>query len=252
MFRPRVALASLSGQSDATWAKHGAPYAGAAFLGGIAIDDPARSAARDMVTDRDREEFLPTNPFDFIEHEFQSLTETPLRPGINVRSTTPEPVRRVAEICHRHNAILEVNAHCRQDELCDVGCGESLLADTDRLLTQVSAAASTGAPVSVKVRAEVSNVSLPTVATAVFTAGADCLHVDAMDSEPVIQSITDHADEELFIIANNGVRDRASAYEYLRYGADAVSLGRPSDRPAVLQRVNDAVAEWFQVQGELI
>ncbi|MFT4923616.1 MAG: hypothetical protein ACI8XM_002844, partial [Haloarculaceae archaeon] len=39
LFEPRVALASLSGESDAAWARAGSAFAGAAFLGGIALDD---------------------------------------------------------------------------------------------------------------------------------------------------------------------------------------------------------------------
>ena len=54
MFEPRVALASLSGRSDAAWAEGAAAFAGAAVLGGIALDDPTREAAAELV-DRDRD-----------------------------------------------------------------------------------------------------------------------------------------------------------------------------------------------------
>jgi len=51
---------------------------------------------------------------------------------------------------------LEINAHCRQEELCAVvGCGETLLRDSDRLAEYVDRAAETGVTVGVKVRAEV-------------------------------------------------------------------------------------------------
>ena len=46
MFRPRVALASLSGEADAQWARAGAAHVGCAFLGGIALDESTRAAAR--------------------------------------------------------------------------------------------------------------------------------------------------------------------------------------------------------------
>jgi tRNA-dihydrouridine synthase len=52
----------------------------------------------------------------------------------------------------------------------------------------------------------------------------------------------------LFLVANNGVRDRPTVREYLKYGADAVSVGRPSDDPRVLSRVHEAVDEWFAEQ----
>ena len=242
MFEPRVALASLSGESDADWARTGAEYAGAAFLGAIALDAESRAAARKLV-ERDRNEFLPDDPLAFVDDQLAALDDAPLRPGFNVRSTTVEPVREVAGICAEHDAMLEVNAHCRQPELCAVGCGETLLADTGRLVEYVEAAADPGATVSVKVRTEVEGVDLAATARAVEEGGAEIVHVDAMDSEAVVADVVDATD--LFVIANNEVRDARSVREYLAYGADAVSVGRPSDRPAVLSRVRESTDRWF-------
>ena len=246
MFEPRLALASLSGQSDAEWAAAGAEWAGAAFLGGLCLDEPTRRAARGMVADRDRSEFRPPEPIAFVDDQLSALDGVDVRPGINVRSTTTEPVRETAAVAAEHDAILELNAHCRQEELCAVGAGETLLREPDRLAELVGAAAATGADVSVKVRTELDGVDLVAVAERVAAAGADALHVDAMDSEPVVAELA--AASELFLIANNGVRGRESVREYLDYGADAVSVGRPSDDPAVLARVADAVAEWVAEQ----
>lgn len=239
---PRVALASLSGESDAAWAARGANHAGLAFLGGIAIDEGSRRAAERLV-ERGRNEFLPDDPFAFVERELRALDDVPVRVGVNVRSASRAPIRDVAELCADHGALVEINAHCRQPELRAAGCGETLLRDAHRLCEYVETAATTGATVSVKLRAEVSGVSLPRTAQWVEAAGADVLHVDAMDSEPVIREISDATDA--FVIANNGVRDEATVTEYLDYGADAVSVGRPSDRPAVLRRVREATDAWF-------
>jgi TIM-barrel protein len=243
MFEPRLALASLSGEADSEWARAASDHAGAAFLGGIALDPRSRAAAAAMVADRDREEFLPADPIAFVDCELAALAEAPLRPAFNVRSTAVGPIREAAAVCARHDAILEINAHCRQPELCAAGCGETLLSDTDRLCRYVSAAAGTGAAVSVKARAEVAGVALPETAARIEHAGADAIHVDAMDSEAVIADVADTTD--LFVIANNGVRGRGTAREYLAHGADAVSVGRASDRPDVLAAVREATAEWF-------
>lgn len=194
MFSPRLSLASLSGESDAEWALRAVPYIGAAFLGGIAIDATAREAARSMVTDRERNEFLPPDPVSFIQAEFAALDGFPVRPAVNVRTTTVDPLRVVGDVCRDAGAILELNAHCRQEELCAVGCGESLLADTDRLTTFVEAAASTGATVGVKVRAEVPGVDVAETAGACNAAGAQVMHVDAMDSEAVIRDVREAFD----------------------------------------------------------
>jgi len=242
-FEPRLALASLSGEADAEWAAAAADLAGAAFIGGIALDGASREAARALV-DRDRREFLPDDPLQFIKHQLSALDEEPIQPGVNVRSTTVDPIREAAAICAAHDAILELNAHCRQLELREIGCGETLLADSDRLTKYVEAAAAEGAAVSVKVRTEVPGVDLPTLAQEIEEAGGDAVHVDAMDSEAVIRDVA--AASDLFVIANNEVRGSESVQEYLGYGADAVSVGRPSREPTgpVMRRVAAAVEEW--------
>jgi len=248
---PFLVAASLSGAADADWARAATPYVDAAILGGIALDPASRAAARDLVA-RDRSEFLPEDPFAWIDRQLDRLADSPLLSGVNVRSATVGPVREAAAVCAERGAVCEINAHCRQPELRAVGCGESLLRDADRLAEYVSAATETGATTSVKVRAEVPGVDLVAVADAVADASADWLHVDAMDSEEIVSELTARRErgaaqrprDDLTVIANNGVRGRETVAEYAAYGADAVSVGRPSERPAALSRVADAVAAW--------
>jgi TIM-barrel protein len=246
-FDPPLAVASLSGEADAEWALAVGEIVGAAVLGGVALDAPTRTAARRMVADRDRTEFLPADPNAFVDRELRKLDDAPLRAGVNVRAAGPDPVGEAAAVCAAHDAILEVNAHCRQPEMCEAGSGHALLRNPDELAEQVAAAASAGATVSVKVRTEVPGVDLPSVARRVVAAGADVVHVDAMDSEHVVGDVV--AATEAAVVANNGVRDATTAREYLALGADAVSVGRASDRPAVLRRVREAVDDWFDPGG---
>ncbi len=241
-FAPRLAAASLSGESDAAWVRSLTDHVGCAFIGGVSIDDRTQAASAALV-DRDRREFLTEDPIEFINDQLRSLSETETAIGVNVRTTQVDRLREAAAACQSHDVILEVNAHCRQPELTAIGCGESLLADTDRLERYVAAAAEMGATVGVKARAEVSGVNLGDVAAAVESAGGSILHVDAMDSPEMIATVADKTD--LFVIANNGVRDRETAYEYLRLGADAVSVGRPTRQPARLSSIRTAVDAWF-------
>jgi TIM-barrel protein len=257
---PRLALASLSGRSDAAWARRGGAHADLAVLGGVALDAPTRSAARAAVA-RGREEFLPADPVAFVADQLDRLADAPLRPGVNVRAVDPDAVAPVAAVCATHDAVLEVNAHCRQDETTAAGAGQRLLRAPERLAAQVRVASEAGATVSVKLRTEVTGVDLPALAGRLTRAGADRLHVDAMDSEGVVASVVgaarrathpdagDGARRRPLVIANNGVRDRRTVREYLACGADAVSVGRPSTDPAALARVRRAVDEWFETDA---
>jgi TIM-barrel protein len=245
---PRFVLASLSGEADARWAHDGSEEADLAMLGGISLDPLARAAARELVA-RDRSEFLPPDPLVFLDVQLAALATTPIRAGFNVRSATVDPIGDAAAVCAAHDAVLEVNAHCRQPELCRVGCGESLLEEPDRLADYVAAAAAEGPTVSVKVRAEVDGVDLTAVARTVAAAGADLFHVDAMDSEEVVADVAAAA-PDLWLVANNGVRDDTTVREYLDYGADAVSIGRPSTDRRVRRRVRRAVDDWLAAHGQ--
>ncbi|SNR50603.1 tRNA-dihydrouridine synthase [Halorubrum vacuolatum] len=262
---PFLVAASLSGESDAAWARGLAPHVDVAILGGIALDAKSRGAAEELVA-RDRNEFLPDSPIRFIDEQLSAVAggrdergeDTTPRPGFNLRSATPAPIREAAAVCAAHGAICEVNAHCRQPELRAAGCGESLLRDDERLHEHVKAATDTGATTSVKVRAEVSGVDLVAVARTIARAGADWIHVDAMDSEATIAELREAIDGEdlgLTLVANNGVRDRRTVTEYAAYGADAVSIARPTRsagvgrpfRPAdpeAIRAVADAIADW--------
>ncbi|GAA0516034.1 TIM-barrel protein, putative [Halorubrum aquaticum] len=258
---PFLVAASLSGKSDAAWARAAAAHVDCAVLGGIALDPASREAASDLVA-RGRSEFLPEDPVAWIDRQLRALADAPVRPAVNVRSATVDPVREAAAVCAKHGAGCEINAHCRQPELRAVGCGETLLADRERLAEYVAAAAETGATTGVKVRAEVEGVDLVAVARAVAEAGADWIHVDAMDSEAVVAEVAEVAESirsagsdadpaaAPTVVANNGVRGRETVQEYAAYGADAVSVGRPSDDPRVLSRVADAVVDWRD--GDLI
>lgn len=239
MFDPPLALASLSGRSNAAWANAVVDHIGAAFLGGIAIDDRSQRAASALV-DRGREEFLPDDPIEFIDDQLCRLDGMPITVGWNVRTTSVDALEMAADVCQHHDALLEINAHCRQEELCAIGCGEHLLSDTDRLCSYVQAATGQGVDTGVKVRAEIDDVDLPKLCEAIDDAGASFVHVDTMDTESVIADVA-AADHSLSVIANNGVRSERTARMFFDYGADALSIGRPSTEPAAVKRISMAV-----------
>jgi len=109
-----------------------------------------------------------------------------------------------------------INAHCRQPEITDLGCGQSLLNDPDKLyLFTREVVKEAGSKVSVKIRANVPGTDIIGISQSVEDAGADFLHVDAMKpgyshaDYDIISVIKDSTD--LFLIGNNSITDIESA-----------------------------------------
>lgn len=128
--------------------------------------------------------------------------------------------------------ILEVNAHCRQPQMCNIGAGEALLRDVNRfrsILEEVSS--HTKYDLSVKIRANVNGVDTLEIIDIINEYPAiKYIHIDAM--KPGIPT----ADYELLnqirkntkkhIIANNSVTSHEDYLKMLSSGADSVSVAR--------------------------
>ncbi|OPY19480.1 MAG: dihydroorotate dehydrogenase 1B [Methanomethylovorans sp. PtaU1.Bin093] len=224
-FKNPIALAPMGGITDSRFANEFAKDAGLVILGGYNLDAATNLAASEMAK-RGRKEFFSDEPLKLIENELGSVkTESVV--AINLRSSTLEPLIEAARMAKNANAIIEIDAHCRQPEMIRIGVGEALLRDLSKLQDTIRKVKATGVIVSVKVRANViDNIKM---AKAIEDAGADILHVDAMkkgsgaDME-TIRKIRDAT--RLLLIGNNSVTDFDTAKEMFTRGADMVSVGR--------------------------
>jgi TIM-barrel protein len=229
--------ASLSGVADREWAERIAPLVSRAMLGGISVDAPTRAAAAALRM-RGRAEFLPADPIDWVAQMTRSPRPVPM--GVNIRARSTGGVRAVAEAIDTDDVWIEVNAHCRQPEMCAAGAGESLLHERRRLAQLVREGAAAGVTTGVKVRAEVPGIDLIAVAGAVADAGGSFLHVDTMDDPDVIGRVA--AETDLWIIANNGIRSVGDITAAVAAGAAGVSVGRPSTDPSAVAQIAAACA----------
>jgi len=137
------------------------------------------------------------------------------------------PLIEAALLAKEYGAILEIDCHCRQPEMADIGVGEPLLHDLQKLGSIISKIKKTGVVLSVKTRSGI--VDDRELAVAIEEAGADMIHIDAMDpgygaDYNAIKAARNATD--LFIIGNNSVTDFRSAKDMFGYGADMVSLAR--------------------------
>ncbi|MBC7085224.1 MAG: methanogenesis marker 9 domain-containing protein [Methanomethylovorans sp.] len=220
-----IALASMGGITDSIFANEFAKDAGLVILGGYNLDTVTNRAASDIIK-RGRTEFISEEPLKLISNELESIKIGGVV-AINVRSCSIEPLIEAAEIIKNANAIIEIDAHCRQPEMTKIGIGEALLKNLPKLEDIIHRIKTTGAIVSIKVRANViDNIKM---AKAIENAGADILHVDAMkkgagtDLE-AIRKIRDAT--RLLLIGNNSVTDFNTAKEIFARGADIVSVAR--------------------------
>ena len=149
--------------------------------------------------------------------------------SVNLRSSSPDQIIEISKIPELD--VVEINAHCRQPELIESGCGQALLKNLEVLKDFTSEVVrKCKKKVSVKIRANVPGVDDLMVAKSVDEAGADYIHVDAMKpgfdcaDYSVIESIKENVD--IFIIGNNSIKDLRSARHMLSSGADGISIAR--------------------------
>lgn len=227
-------VAPMAGITDGKFCKKLAAHGfDLVTIGGYNVDAPTIAAGHQIVQRGRREFDVPQGEImGHIDRQTQIIRHDNSWRGmisVNVRSTTPEPVIEISKF--KGVDVVEINAHCRQVEITDLGCGQALLRDSDRLhkFTQ-EVVKRADSKVSVKIRANVPGVDDISVAQAVENAGADFIHVDAMKpgydtaDYDIITSIKENTD--IFLIGNNSIRDVESAHEMLFAGADGISMAR--------------------------
>jgi TIM-barrel protein len=202
-------------------------------IGGYNADKNAINAGLKII-ERGRPEFNITENelYHHIEDEIKLIKSEPHYHGkvsVNLRSSSPEPIIEISKI--KELDIVEINAHCRQPELVESGCGQALLKNPEKLYDFTSEVVKNcNKKVSVKIRANQPGMDDIKISKAVNDAGADYIHVDAMKPGhdcadlSVIESIRNNVD--LFIIGNNSIRDLKSARKMLLSGADGISIAR--------------------------
>ncbi len=221
----------MAGITNAEFAMKLIPYGfDTVTIGGYNLDAPSIEACAKII-ERGRKEFnYPQDKvIGQIEHETKTIKENfKVCVSANLRSTTPGPVIEASRI--RDLDIVEINCHCRQEELTQVGCGQAMLLrdDLEDYIREVVKNADS--MVSLKMRANVEGVDNLEIAKIAEDAKVDYLHVDAMKKgvfDADFDLIRQLADEtNLFIIGNNSVNSRQQAQKMLDSGAKGFSIAR--------------------------
>ncbi|WP_296876064.1 MJ0144 family RNA dihydrouridine synthase-like protein [uncultured Methanobrevibacter sp.] len=202
-----------------------------ATLGGYSLDSPTINASK-MIIERGRKEFdFPLDEiFTHIENEanFIKSVHSAVKVSANVRATTPQPIIDAGNI--ESLDIVEINCHCRQKEIVDIGCGQEMLhrEDLGDFISQI--VDNVDSEVSVKIRANVEGVDTVEIATLIEDAGADYLHVDAMKKGvfeadwKLLSEICGNVN--LKVIGNNSVNSKENLQKMIGTGVDGFSIAR--------------------------
>ena len=225
-------VAPMAGITNADFLNKVIPYGfNVATLGGYSLDNPTIEASQKII-ERGRKEFVfPLDTiFNHIENEVSSIKKVhnDVKVSANVRATTPQPIVEIGKI--EDLDIVEVNCHCRQEEILAVGCGQEMLTRSDLgdFISQV--VDNVDCEVSVKIRANVEGVDTLKVANIIEDAGADYLHIDAMKKGVfeadwnLLTEICNNTD--IKIIGNNSVNSEDNVKKMINTGVNGFSIAR--------------------------
>ncbi|MDO5824397.1 MAG: tRNA-dihydrouridine synthase [Methanobrevibacter sp.] len=225
-------VAPMAGITDADFLNKVIPYGfNVATLGGYSLDTPTIEASKKIIQ-RGRKEFdFPLDMiFNHIENEVGLIKKfhRNVKVSANVRSTNPQPIIEVGNI--KKLDIVEINCHCRQNEILAIGCGQEMLKrdDLNKFISQI--ADNVSSEVSVKIRANVEGVDSLKIAKLVENAGADYLHVDAMKPGvfeadwQLLKEICNNVN--IKVIGNNSVNSLENVKKMIDTGVNGFSIAR--------------------------
>ena len=222
----------MAGITDAEFLNKVIPYGfDVVTLGGYSLDEKTIEASQKII-ERGRKEFH----FDLdeiiphIKKEVNLIKKA--HPDVlvsaNVRSTTPKPIIEASKI--NDLDIIEINCHCRQEEITAIGCGQEMLKrpDLSDYISQI--VDNSKSEVSVKIRGNVPDIDTLQVAKTIEDAGADYLHLDAMDPNvfdadwKLLENVCNNTN--IKVIGNNSVDSTEKVMKMYQCGVYGVSIAR--------------------------
>lgn len=221
----------MAGITNAEFAMKLIPYGfDTVTIGGYNTDKESIEACEKIIA-RGRKEFnYPKEEiYNVIENEVNTIKDSfDVVVSANLRGTTPDQIIEISKIPNID--IIEINCHCRQEELVRVGCGQSMLLrpDLEDYIREV--VKKSRSKVSMKMRANVEGVDNIEIAKLAEDCGVDYLHIDAMkkgvrDADfDLINQIANNTN--IFIIGNNSINSIAQAEKMLNAGANGISIAR--------------------------
>ena len=244
-FNPPIIQSAISGIADKQFCQNQLNYnAGMVTLGGFSIDSTNIHATKKIV-ERGRDEFLfPQEKIKLEKWVKQNLIlqkkNSQQKIAANVRLVELDETSKIW-LSTLNNLVdyIELNAHCRQNEILDQGGGQNLIKRLDSLEELIKSIQDIIEPekLGIKVR----GLSIRDKKELLFlleSCNIAYIHVDAMiqgKSRSDLQLIEELVKmTDIPIIGNNSVKKVEDVLKLLEIGAVAASLARPLiDRPEI-------------------
>lgn len=222
----------MAGITDAEFLNKVIPFGfDTATLGGYSLDAKTIEASEKIIK-RGRIEFhFPQDEIvNHIEKEVNLIKKQHpnVKVSANVRSTTPRPIIEVSNIDNLD--IVEINCHCRQDEILAIGCGQNMLKRDDLAEYIGDVVDNASCEVSVKIRANVDGIDTLKIAKLIENTGVDYLHIDAMkvgifDADyDLLAKICSNTN--IKVIGNNSIDSEQKIEKMLKTGVFGFSIAR--------------------------
>lgn len=222
----------MAGITDAEFLNKVIPFGfDTATLGGYSLDAETIEASEKIIK-RGRNEFhfLQDEIIDHIKKEVNLIKKQhpDVKVSVNVRSTTPQPIIEVSKIDNLD--IVEINCHCRQEEILAIGCGQNMLKREDLADYIKDVVDNASCEVSVKIRANVEGSDTLKIAKLIEKAGADYLHIDAMKAgifDADYDLLTEIcSNTNIKVIGNNSIDSEQKIEKMLKTGVYGFSIAR--------------------------
>ena len=222
----------MAGITDAEFLNKVIPFGfDTATLGGYSLDAETIEASEKIIK-RGRNEFhfLQDGIIGHIKKEVNLIKKQhpDVKVSVNVRSTTPQPIIEVSKIDNLD--IVEINCHCRQEEILAIGCGQNMLKRGDLADYIKDVVDNASCEVSVKIRANVEGSDTLKIAKLIENAGADYLHIDAMKAgifDADYDLLTEIcSNTNIKVIGNNSIDSEQKIEKMLKTGVYGFSIAR--------------------------
>lgn len=222
----------MAGITDAEFLNKVIPFGfDTATLGGYSLDAETIEASEKIIK-RGRNEFhfLQDEIIGHIKKEVNLIKKQhpDVKVSVNVRSTTPQPIIEVSKIDNLD--IVEINCHCRQEEILAIGCGQNMLKRGDLADYIKDVVDNASCEVSVKIRANVEGSDTLKIAKLIENAGADYLHIDAMKAgifDADYDLLTEICSNiNIKVIGNNSIDSEQKIEKMLKTGVYGFSIAR--------------------------